>query len=121
MEADACIRKFYLQCKKTEGEARCFAPYWSRPPDEDQGAVTFCLIRSTSAAVVAASIQEVSAIAAATAAKQENQDPHAAVVTETISAAIVAASAAAGEKKDDPKARRHSVSVFATASAVSSC
>ena len=65
-------------------------PSWSRPPDEDQGAVTFCLIRSTSAAVVAASIQEVSAIAAATAAKQENQDPHAAVVTETISAAIVA-------------------------------
>ena len=102
MEADACIRKFYLQCKKTEGEARCFAPSWSRPPDEDQGAVTFCLIRSTSAAVVAASIQEVSAIAAATAAKQENQDPHAAVVTETISAAIVAASAAAGKQKDVP-------------------
>ena len=77
-------------------------PSWSRPPDEDQGAVTFCRIRSASAAVVAASIQEVSAIAAATAAKQENQDPHAAVVTEPISKAKVAASAAAGKQKDDP-------------------
>ena len=93
MEADACIRKFYLQCKKTEGEARCFAPSWSRPPDEDQGAVTFCLIRSASAAVVAASIQEVSAIAAATAAAQKQDQQQAAVSAKCI--AVVAASATA--------------------------
>ena len=95
-------KKILSAVQKDRGRSPVLRPILKPPTRRKPGAVTFCLIRSASASVVAASIQDVCAIAAATAAKQENQDPHTAAVAKTIAAAIVAASAAAGEQKNDP-------------------